>query len=122
MPGLEEFLYVFCNRENQYKFLSQMAVMFHYDFFRIDNTAKTIKLLLFRLRSRQFKDSLDYLTRFMLPNDKLSAFIISNKGAKRVDETFEDNNETRNIMSLIEKVKGLDDNSITEPVESYAMM
>ena len=56
--------------------------------------------------------AVDYLTRYIMTNNKLSAFSISIIGAKRVDEAFENNNETRNIMSLIERVQGLDDDSI----------
>lgn len=54
----------------------------------------------------------DYLTRFMLTNDKYDAFDISLQGARKIDDAYENEDETRNIMALLEKVTGLDDDSI----------
>lgn len=56
--------------------------------------------------------AVDYLTRFILSNDKQSAFQISILGAKKVDEVYENNNEHNHIMALLEIVTGLDDASI----------
>lgn len=54
----------------------------------------------------------DYLTRFMFTQDKISSFVISINGAKCVDRAFENDTETRNVMGLLDKVTGLDDTSI----------
>ena len=54
----------------------------------------------------------DYLTRFFISHDKLSAFSISIEGAKCIDEVNENNDEYNHVSSLLEKVTGLDDTSI----------
>ena len=56
--------------------------------------------------------TVDYLTRYMLSNDKLLAFGISICGAKNIDKVFENDNEYSHIMDLLDDVVGLDDNSI----------
>lgn len=56
--------------------------------------------------------AVDYLTRFMLFHDKLSAFDISIQGAQRIDNENGDDNEYRRVMSLLDNVNGLDDTSI----------
>ncbi|MBO5174952.1 MAG: hypothetical protein J6B84_07420 [Eubacterium sp.] len=56
----------------------------------------------------------DYMTRYMLSNDKLSAFDISLKGANQIDYFYK--NKTRleynHALSLINQITGLDDMSI----------
>ncbi len=56
--------------------------------------------------------AVDYLTRYLVSNDKQSAFRISRLGAERVDEVYENHNEIDRFMSLLEEVTGLDDRSI----------
>ena len=56
----------------------------------------------------------DYMTRYLLSNDKLSAFDISLKGANQIDYFYK--NKTRleynHALSLINQITGLDDMSI----------
>lgn len=56
--------------------------------------------------------AVDYMTRFLLTNDKEAAFNISIMGAKLVDEAMETNKELINIKKLLNGVTGLDDLSI----------
>ncbi|MBR6100957.1 MAG: hypothetical protein IKH78_08345 [Ruminococcus sp.] len=73
----------------------------HNDIMDIPSAAKSVQGL-----------AVDYMSRFMLTKDKEAAFDISIKGAKIIDKTYENNNETRIIESMLKNVKGLDDVSI----------
>lgn len=54
----------------------------------------------------------DYLTRFMFTHDKMAAFDISIRGAKKVDFVFENDDEYKKALSFLQNINGLDDNSI----------
>ena len=56
--------------------------------------------------------AVDYLTRYMLTNDKMSAFDISIKGAKKIDEAYENDAEIKKINILLNEVNGLDKRSV----------
>lgn len=56
--------------------------------------------------------AVDYLTRFMISGDRIKAFDISIKGAKLLDEAYENDNEFVRIMNLLEGVNGLDEQSV----------
>ena len=56
--------------------------------------------------------AVDYLTRFMLSADKQKAFHISILGAKKLDDAYENNEAGIHITELLEKITGLDDDSI----------
>lgn len=54
----------------------------------------------------------DYLTRFMLFDNKEKAFNIPIKGALYLDRIYGDDSEYKKVYSLLDKVKGLDKQSI----------
>lgn len=56
--------------------------------------------------------AVDYLTRYMMTKDKLTAFNIPIAGAKKIDAAYENNVETNKISDLLKQVNGLDDKSI----------
>ncbi len=56
--------------------------------------------------------AVDYLTRFIISNNKLKAFDISIQGALRLDEVYENHKEYQNVMALLDGVTGLDRQSI----------
>lgn len=56
--------------------------------------------------------AVDYLTRFMLFSDKQSAFHISILGAKKLDDAYENTDAFHHITELLDKISGLDDDSI----------
>lgn len=56
--------------------------------------------------------AVDYLSRFIISGDKIKSFDIPLKGARIVDETYESNHATENILSLINGVSGLDRASV----------
>ena len=56
--------------------------------------------------------AVDYLTRYMLFADKQNAFHISILGAKKIDDAYEDNTASIHINKLLDKITGLDDESI----------
>lgn len=56
--------------------------------------------------------AVDYLTRYMLTGDKMHAFDISIRGAKIVDQVYENNYESDKLMAILEGIKGLDRNSV----------
>ena len=56
--------------------------------------------------------AVDYLTRYMLFSDKQNAFHISILGAKKLDEAYENNESVIHINKLLDKITGLDDDSI----------
>lgn len=56
--------------------------------------------------------AVDYLTRYLLFADKPKAFHISILGAKKLDDAYENNNAFIHISKLLNKVTGLDDDSI----------
>lgn len=56
--------------------------------------------------------AVDYLTRFMLFSDKQSAFHISILGAKKLDDAYENTEAFHHITELLDKISGLDDDSI----------
>lgn len=56
--------------------------------------------------------AVDYLTRYHLSKDVKSAFDISVKGAQLLDEAYDSTDAYQTAMSLLSKIKGLDDESI----------
>ena len=56
--------------------------------------------------------AVDYLTRFQISGDKEKAFNISIRGALKIDEAHENNNEYENAMSLLDGITGLDRQSV----------
>ncbi|MBR6479005.1 MAG: hypothetical protein IKT04_00685, partial [Clostridia bacterium] len=56
--------------------------------------------------------AVDYLTRFMLFGDKTKAFDIPIRGAKLIDDAYENNCESDNVMHLLKDVTGLDRKSV----------
>lgn len=56
--------------------------------------------------------AVDYLTRFLITNNKSKAFNISILGAQIIDKNNNNNNESIHISNLLSKVNGLDDLSI----------
>ena len=56
--------------------------------------------------------AVDYLTRFMISNDKYQSFDISIKGAILLDEATGNNTEYEHVLSLLDGVTGLNKQSI----------
>lgn len=56
--------------------------------------------------------AVDYLTRFMITKDKVKSFAISIEGAKKIDDAYENDNEIRKVLSLLDKITGLDRESV----------
>ncbi|WP_022772131.1 hypothetical protein [Butyrivibrio sp. AE2015] len=54
----------------------------------------------------------DYLTRYMITDDKLASFDISIRGAKKVDYSLGGDNEYKNALKLLKGINGLDYDSI----------
>lgn len=55
--------------------------------------------------------AVDYLSRFILSGDKMKSFNISLLGAAKVDKAYESDNATKNALSLLEHVTGLNQES-----------